>query len=41
VLPALLAEALALGFSVFDDVQGECHCPAGVWFVEGLRPHQS
>jgi len=39
VLPVLLREAVALGFSVLDDYQGQCHCPAGVWTVDGLQPH--
>lgn len=39
VLPTLLSEAVALGFSVLDDQQGRCHCPAGVWTVDGLQPH--
>lgn len=39
VLPTLLTEAVALGFSVLDDQQGRCHCPAGVWSVDGLQPH--
>ena len=38
LLPPLLEEALALGFSVFDDQQGLCYCQAGVWSVDGLRP---
>ena len=37
-LPALLAEALALGFSVLDDSLGLCHCPEGLWTLEGLQP---
>ncbi|HEY5758457.1 MAG TPA: hypothetical protein VIU34_21670 [Steroidobacter sp.] len=40
ILPALLAEALALGFVVHDDYRGQCHCPEGVWTVDGLRPHE-
>lgn len=38
-LPVLLAEAVPLGFSVHDDYQGQCHCPEGLWTVDGLQPH--
>lgn len=38
LLPALLEEALALGFSVLDDHQGLCYCRAGIWSSDGLHP---
>lgn len=38
VLPTLIKEAVALGFSVHDDMLGQCHCPAGVWTLDGLQP---
>ncbi|WP_440224206.1 hypothetical protein ACQQ2N_03065 [Dokdonella sp. MW10] len=41
VLPVLLEEAVALGFSVLDDMQGRCHCPAGLWTIDGLQPAAS
>jgi hypothetical protein len=37
-LPVMLAEALALGFSVLDDSAGQCHCPEGLWTLGGLQP---
>lgn len=37
-LPVLIEEALKLGFNVHDDYQGQCHCRAGVWSIDGLKP---
>jgi hypothetical protein len=38
LLPILLAEALALGFCVFDDHLGRCHTVSGLWTIEGFCP---